>query len=365
MSAPAHAPTPVIEARDVRYAFTGGGVDEVLHGVSATFSAGEINLITGPSGSGKTTFISLVGALRRMQQGTLVVHGEPLHGLSPAELPRFRRRFGFIFQHHNLVPSISALENVMLAFGAEVSVPVPRIREKAQEMLVRVGLGQRVTRRPDQLSGGEKQRVAIARALVREPRIIMADEPTASLDGKVGREIADLLRLLGNDGATILIVTHDNRILDIADRIVNMVDGAIISNVAVRETAEKCNFLRNCPLFAEYPAAMLAEFAAHLEKERFEPGQVVVREGEPGDKFYLIVTGQLRVKGSTMPAPVIRGPGEFFGETALITGNPRNATVETLEPTELYALDKPNFEATLTRSKTFEQQLRDTLYQRT
>ena len=355
----------VIEARDIRYAFAGGAGDhEVLHGVGAAFSAGEINLITGPSGSGKTTFISLIGALRRMQQGTLTVHGEALHTMTPKELPRIRRKIGFIFQHHNLVPSISALENVMLAYGSDNSLPVPQIRERAREMLVRLGLEQRITHRPDQLSGGQKQRVAIARALVREPQIIMADEPTASLDGKVGREIADLLRGLADAGAAILIVTHDNRILDIADRIVNMVDGSIVSNVAVRETAERCEFLRKCPLFAEQTPAMLAEFASMLTEEMLPVSATVVREGEAGDKFYIIASGRLRVAGSNMSAPVVLEAGDFFGETALLTGHPRNATVQTLEETELLALGKADFEIALSRSKSFEEQLRDTLYQR-
>ena len=232
-------PAPVIEAHGIRYAFksVGEGDHEVLHGVDATFSEGEVSLITGPSGSGKTTFISLIGALRRIQQGTLTVQGEALHGLPPEEMPRFRCRFGFIFQHHNLVPSITALENVMLSYGVDNSVPISTIRERAHAMLVRVGLEHRVRHRPDQLSSGQKQRIAIARALVRDPKMILADEPTASLDGKAGREIANLLRELADQGAAVLIVTHDNRILDIADRIITMVDGGIVSDVAVQKGA--------------------------------------------------------------------------------------------------------------------------------
>lgn len=360
-----NTPHVVIQAKDLRYSFKGGDGDhEVLHGVSAAFSEGEITLVTGPSGSGKTTFISLIGALRRMQAGSLTVLGESLQGRALSALPYIRRRFGFIFQHHNLVPAITALENVMLAYGSDNSLPVPKIRERARAMLVRVGLEQRIGHRPDQLSGGQKQRVAIARALVREPKIIMADEPTASLDGKVGREIADLLRGLGDQGSIILIVTHDNRILDVADRIINMVDGRIVSNVAVRETAEKCQLLRRCPLFATHTPDMLTEFAERLTREFFAPGQEVVQEGGVGDKFYLIASGRVAVSGTSIPAGPSRGPGDFFGEVALLTGNPRNATVTALDQVGLLSLDKSHFDEALSRSKTFDEQLREALYHR-
>jgi putative ABC transport system ATP-binding protein len=356
---------PVIEARGIRYAFKGGsGGHEVLHGIDAVFSQGEISLLTGPSGSGKTTFLSLVGALRRMQAGALSVQGDTLHDLPPEAFPGFRRRFGFIFQHHNLVPSITALENVMLAYGTGPSLPAPQIRESARAMLARLGLEHHTGHRPGQLSGGQKQRVAIARALVREPRIILADEPTASLDGASGRDIADLLRALGNQGATILIVTHDNRILDIADRIINMVDGGIVSNVSVHETAVKCGLLRKCPLFAGHTPDMLAEFAGRLTREAVPPGRVVVREGDPGDKFYIVAAGRLAVSGTALPVPVTLQAGDFFGEQALLTGNPRNATVQALEETELLSLGKEDFNKALARSKSFDQRLRETLYSR-
>jgi putative ABC transport system ATP-binding protein len=229
------APPAVIEARGIRYAYQGGddGKQEVLHGVDATFHEGEVSLITGPSGSGKTTFISLIGALRRIQEGTLTVQGDALHGLPSNAMPHFRRRFGFVFQNHNLVPSINALQNVMLSYGVDNTLPVATMRERAHAMLTKVGLAHRIHHRPDQLSTGQKQRIAIARALVRNPKMILADEPTASLDSEAGREIAELLRDLADQGATVLIVTHDNRIFDIADRLITMIDGRIASTEAI------------------------------------------------------------------------------------------------------------------------------------
>jgi putative ABC transport system ATP-binding protein len=360
-------PRPVIEAVDLRYAFAGGdGSHEVLHGVSASFHEGEIALLTGPSGSGKTTFISLLGALRRMQHGKLTVLGQSLETQPAAALPAVRRQFGFIFQHHNLVPSITALENVMLAYGSDNSLPVPEIRRRAGDLLATVGLSGRETHRPGQLSGGQKQRVAIARALVRRPKIILADEPTASLDGANGREIANLLLALARgQGATILIVTHDNRILDIADRIITMVDGHIISNVAVQETTAKCELLRKCPLFAEHTPEMLFEFVQRLAYETFRPGDLIIREGGVGDKFYVVASGTVQVSGTGLPAGVTLGPGDFFGETALLTGKPRNASVTAREEAGLFSLGKTDFEKALQQNKSFDQQLRDALYHRT
>ena len=199
---------------------------QILFDVGVEIQAGEIVIVTGPSGSGKTTLLTLVGALRSAQDGSVQVLGEELRKARPATLEKVRRQIGFIFQQHNLLAALTALQNVELGIRASRRFPRTAHRRRAREMLEAVGLAERMQHKPEQLSGGQRQRVAIARALVAEPRIVMADEPTASLDKHAGREVVDRMRTLAKEhGTTILLVTHDNRILDIADRIVHLEDG--------------------------------------------------------------------------------------------------------------------------------------------
>jgi len=201
---------------------------QILFDVDVEIESGEIVIVTGPSGSGKTTLLTLVGALRSAQTGSVEILGEQLRGARPSTLERVRRQIGFIFQQHNLLGALSAQQNVELGLRASRRCPRAAQRQMAREMLEAVGLGDRVDHRPEQLSGGQRQRVAIARALVAEPKIVMADEPTASLDRQSGRDVVDRMRVLAKEhGTTILLVTHDNRILDIADRIVHLEDGRL------------------------------------------------------------------------------------------------------------------------------------------
>lgn len=220
------APAIRVEGLDHHYG-RGALRKQILFDINTEIDVGEIIIVTGPSGSGKTTLLTLVGALRSAQHGSLRVLGEELCGADPRALERVRRRIGFIFQHHNLVESLSALRNVELGLGASGHHGGDATR-RAREMLDAVGLGERMHHRPEQLSGGQRQRVAIARALAAEPTMLLADEPTASLDKQSGREVVDRMRALAKqNGTTILLVTHDNRILDIADRIVHLEDGRL------------------------------------------------------------------------------------------------------------------------------------------
>ncbi len=201
---------------------------QILFDISTEIPAGEIVIVTGPSGSGKTTLLTLVGALRSAQEGSIQVLGEELREAKAATLEKVRRKIGFIFQQHNLVGALSALQNVELGLRVSQKKSPQGLQRRAQEMLVAVGLSERMHYRPEQLSGGQRQRVAIARALVAEPVILLADEPTASLDKESGREVVDRMKVLAKEhGTTILLVTHDNRILDIADRIVHLEDGKL------------------------------------------------------------------------------------------------------------------------------------------
>jgi putative ABC transport system ATP-binding protein len=201
---------------------------QILFDVSTEIQAGEIVIVTGPSGSGKTTMLTLVGALRSAQEGSVQILGEELRDARPKTLEKVRKQIGFIFQQHNLLGALTAVQNVELGLRASGKYKRPEMRRRARDMLVSVGLEERIHHKPDQLSGGQRQRVAIARALVSEPAMLLADEPTASLDKKSGREVVDHMKRLAREKkTTILLVTHDNRILDIADRIVHLEDGRL------------------------------------------------------------------------------------------------------------------------------------------
>ncbi|MBO6557863.1 MAG: ATP-binding cassette domain-containing protein [Pseudomonadales bacterium] len=203
---------------------------QILFDINVDIPQGEIVIVTGPSGSGKTTLLTLIGALRSTQAGSLKVLDHELCGASNATMSEMRRKIGFIFQQHNLVAALSAFENVELGLGVTGRYRGQALGNRAREMLEAVGLSERMHHKPEQMSGGQRQRVAIARALASEPALLLADEPTASLDKESGREVVERMRTLANDqGTTILIVTHDNRILDVADRIVHLEDGKLIS----------------------------------------------------------------------------------------------------------------------------------------
>jgi len=203
---------------------------QVLFDINAEIPPGEILLLTGPSGSGKTTLLTLIGALRSVQQGSLKVLGEELAGASEANLARVRKRIGYIFQGHNLLQALTVQQNVQVTLQLHPQFDVDSARRQAAETLAEVGLGDRLDAHPGELSGGERQRVAVARALAVKPELLLADEPTASLDRKTGRAVIELLqRLAKRDGVTVVLVTHDNRILDIADRILTLEDGRLTS----------------------------------------------------------------------------------------------------------------------------------------
>jgi putative ABC transport system ATP-binding protein len=229
---------PVIEIENLDHYFGQGELrKQVLFKINLEINRGEIVLMTGPSGSGKTTLLTLVSGLRSPQSGSCQILGQELCGASPTKLVQARRNNGYIFQAHNLHRSLTATENVQMGLEVQGIYSKKERRDRAIAMLEQVGLGDRIDYYPDNLSGGQKQRVAIARALVAHPAIILADEPTAALDSKSGREVVNIMQKLAREqGSTILLVTHDDRILDIADRLVHMEDGRLVNN-SVRQAA--------------------------------------------------------------------------------------------------------------------------------
>jgi putative ABC transport system ATP-binding protein len=206
---------------------------QALFDINLEINASEIVIMTGPSGSGKTTLLTLIGGLRSVQSGSLNLLGQELCGASKDRLVKARRNIGYIFQAHNLHGSLTALQNVRMGLEVHGTLQPQEMNTRAAQVLEQVGLADRLHYYPADLSGGQKQRVAIARALVSHPKIVLADEPTAALDSKSGREAVNLMHHLAKEqGCTILMVTHDNRILDIADRIVHMEDGQLANPIA-------------------------------------------------------------------------------------------------------------------------------------
>jgi putative ABC transport system ATP-binding protein len=219
----------VIDIQNLNHYFGQGTLKkQVLFQINLKITEGEIVILTGPSGSGKTTLLSLIGGLRSVQEGSLQHFEKELRGASEEQLVQTRRQIGYIFQAHNLLPFLTARQNVQMSIELQEHLGGRETEERAALMLEEVGLGHRIDYYPDSLSGGQKQRVAIARALAGNPPLVLADEPTAALDSKTGRDVVNLMqRLAKEQSRTIVLVTHDNRILDIADRIVHMEDGRL------------------------------------------------------------------------------------------------------------------------------------------
>jgi putative ABC transport system ATP-binding protein len=220
---------PAIVTSGVSRDFTAGGQTiRVLHGIDLAVRAGEMTFLVGESGSGKTTLISIMCGILFPTEGSVEVFGTDIYRLTDTELVEFRlANIGFIFQQYNLIPSIDAAANAAVPLIAR-GMPVREAREEARAMLAALNIGDQADKLPNQLSGGQQQRVAIARALVHKPRLVVCDEPTAALDARSGRRVMDLLREVAvADDRSVIIVTHDNRVFDLADRILVLEDGRI------------------------------------------------------------------------------------------------------------------------------------------
>ena len=220
-----------------------------------------------------------------------------------------------------------------------------------------LGLSHRIDYKPRLLSGGERQRVAIARALVNRPRLVLADEPTAALDKDATRIVIELLKQTTvEQRAAVIMVTHDYRIIECADRLVHMVDGRIVSDVVLHDALRICEFLRAVEPFRALTPAQLTHVAEKMTKRHFAAGETIVREGETGEEFFLISEGEVDVVRADQEVARL-GRGDFFGEVALISGEPRNATIVATEPLDAFVLGKSDFHEAVGSSPSFRDQL--------
>ncbi len=223
--------TTIVEAVDLKKTYMLGKVPvEALRGVNLKVEKGEFLSILGPSGSGKSTLLNLIGALDKPTAGKLLIDGVDVSTLNDNQLTDIRRRIGFVFQFFNLIPRFSALDNVGLSMSIAGMGKEER-KKRAIQLLETVGLKERMNHKPAELSGGQQQRVAIARALGNNPSFLLMDEPTGNIDSKTAQEMINLIKKLNTDGATIIMVTHDQNLAKVASRTVQVFDGEITSDV--------------------------------------------------------------------------------------------------------------------------------------
>jgi putative ABC transport system ATP-binding protein len=222
---------PIIAIQNLNHSLGKGLLNkQIISDINLLIYPGDFVILTGPSGSGKTTLLTLISGLRSVQEGSLKVFNQELYRASNHQLVKVRRNIGYIFQKHNLLPFLTAVQNVQTSILLHKEVSVAEAYARSVAMLKAVGLGQYLDYYPRKLSGGQQQRVAIARALVTNPKLIVADEPTAALDKQTGHEVVELMQRLSSQfDSAVLLVTHDNRILDFADRIIYMEDGRLVN----------------------------------------------------------------------------------------------------------------------------------------
>jgi putative ABC transport system ATP-binding protein len=263
-----------IALEDVSYSYGKGALQkQILFDIGTRIDGGEIVILTGPSGSGKTTLLTLIGALRSAQKGSVNVLGQELLNAGEKTLIRVRRQIGYIFQSHNLLDSLTIHQNVQMALQLG-GISGREAKNRIATVLQRVGLAEHEHKFPGELSGGQKQRAGIARALVNRPEIVLADEPTASLDKQSGRDVVSLIEdLAREDGSAVILVTHDNRILDVADRILHLEDGRMksLSEVVSEGASRMLNLLeKHDPQSANY----LATFSFALARVAYADSEV-------------------------------------------------------------------------------------------
>jgi putative ABC transport system ATP-binding protein len=362
---PLASEAPAVRAEGVNFSYGEGEARfQVLFENRIAIAPGQLVVMTGPSGSGKTTLLTLIGGLRSLQEGRIEVLGHDLSGLGARELVRVRRDIGFIFQLHNLFESLTAYENVKMAVQLAGVGSAAGVRERAVGMLQRLGLGHRIEHKPHSLSGGQRQRVAIARALANRPKLVLADEPTAALDKDASHTVVQLFKeMTVEHGTAILMVTHDHRIIELADRLVHMVDGRIVSDIVLNDALRICEFLKGVEAFKNLTPHELTNVAERMTRRQFMPGEVIIREGDIGEELFLISEGEVEVDRAGHEVARLAA-GDFFGELALMSGNPRNANVVAVRPVDTYVLGKDDFDAAIQASTSFREQLRRVYFAR-
>lgn len=279
---------------------SGGYAVRPINGLSLDVAAGSLVILLGPSGCGKTTLLSCLGGILRPKSGAITLDDVDITGLEGGALARYRRdTVGIVFQAFNLVSSLTALENVMIPMRA-AGMSRASARQRAEELLTRVGLADRMKHRPGDLSGGQQQRVAVARAIALDPPLILADEPTAHLDFIQVEEVLRLIRSLASGERVVVVATHDSRILPLADRVVELRPEVATTN-------------------------------RPPETVQLKAGEVLFEQSTMGDLIYVVSEGELDIVRELADGGEelvkVAGPGDYFGEMGVLFHMPRSATV--------------------------------------
>jgi ABC-type lipoprotein export system ATPase subunit len=343
---------PLIRLHDVvkRYETPAGSLT-ALRRFSLEVGRGEFAAVIGKSGSGKSTLVNMITGIDRPSDGGIWIDGTPVHELSEGATAQWRgRTVGVVFQFFQLLPSISLLDNVVLPMEfCRLWTPRER-RERALELLDRVGLASKATKLPAAVSGGEQQRAAIARALANDPPLLVGDEPTGNLDSANATSVIELFEQLVAHDKTILIVTHDNDLAARATRTVVVADGVVV-NEYVRRALAKLDL------------DQLGMAVAHLRRETHPPGSVIIRKGDRADDFYIVTEGTVEIllqhpDGAEVVVNRL-GSGEYFGEIALLRGGTRRNTVRASGdgPVEVMALDRDTFDRLVRESEPARREL--------
>ncbi|MFZ0546942.1 MAG: cyclic nucleotide-binding domain-containing protein, partial [Candidatus Promineifilaceae bacterium] len=304
---------------------------------SLTVGPGEFVAVIGKSGSGKSTLINMITGIDRPTYGEVIVGGQPIHTLTENEMALWRgRNVGIIFQFFQLLPTLTLLENVTLPMEFARQYNAKERKERALHLLGLVDMAEHAHKLPSAVSGGQQQRVAIARALANDPAVLVADEPTGSLDSKTADAVFQLFEDLVDQGKTILMVTHDRDLASRVSRVILIADGEVVDEYV----SAALHIVDD---------AQLARVSTHLEPVTYAPGDIVFHQGDTADKFYIIISGEVEVvvRHPQRPELVIDhlGKGQFFGENGLLYDAPRSATVRVAGEKEalFVALDRDSF----------------------
>jgi ABC-type lipoprotein export system ATPase subunit len=337
----------LIEARNVLKTFkTAAGSFVALKGVNLRVNQGEFVAVIGKSGSGKTTLLNMLTGIDRPTAGEVYVGGTAVHRMSESQLAKWRgKHLGIVFQFFQLLPTLTLLENVMLPMDLCGLYSARERKKRAMGLLELVEMGDQANKLPSAVSGGQQQRVAIARALSNNPPILVADEPTGNLDSKTAKSVFDLFEVLIASGKTIVLVTHDADMAKRVDRAVIVSDGEVIDEYLART-------------FPALTPEQLIDATRSIQPERHEPGAVILQEGLPADRFFIVTRGQAEVllKGPEGSDIVVArmNPGQYFGEIELRHGGANIATIRAAahEGLDVVALDRETFDRLMTESPT-------------
>ena len=349
----------LIQVRDVVKAYdTEAGEFLALKDVNLSIGDGEFVAIIGKSGSGKSTLINMLSGIDRPTKGRINISGNPIHSFNEGEMAKWRgRNLGIVFQFFQLLPMLTASENVMLPMDfCNMYTPQQR-RKRALEVLELVGVAEHAHKLPSQLSGGEQQRVAIARALANDPPIILADEPTGNLDSKTSDRVFHLFEGLVANDKTVIMVTHDSDQAKRVKRTLIISDGEIIEEYLSRT-------------FPALTREQLVWVTSRLQPQRYSPGSIIIEKGEAPDKLFIITKGQVEVVLQTPDGQELVvsriGSGQYFGEIGLIRGAPSMATVRAAfeGDVEVASLAKDDFNRLIKESTSTREEIDRTAQQR-